>query len=167
MYDEFIEDFHKAAVPFLDPEVYGRSIYENSSFIASSKNPNTRFHGKGFVARLSGSTVEFIHMWSLMMFGLHPFSVKEGELQLTFAPVIPDYLIGDDLSVSAVFLGSTQVIYHLAKQKDHIPGAYEIRESVLYEKDGGCRKITGATITGADAAAVRDGKVERIEVMIG
>lgn len=167
MYDEFIEDFHKAAVPFLDPEVYGRSIYENSSFIASSKNPNTRFHGKGFVARLSGSTVEFIHMWSLMMFGLHPFSVKEGELQLTFAPVIPDYLIGDDLSVSAVFLGSTQVIYHLAKQKDHIPGAYEIRETVLYGKDGGCRKITGATITGADAAAVRDGKVERIEVMIG
>ena len=105
-------------------------------------------------------------MWSLMMFGLHPFSVKEGELQLTFAPVIPAYLIGDDLSVSAVFLGSTQVIYHLAKQKDHIPGAYEIRETVLYEKDGGCRKITGATITGADAAAVRDGEVERIEVMI-
>ena len=54
MYGEFFEDFHKAAVPFLDGEVYGRSIYENSSFIASSKNPNSSFHGKGFVARLSG-----------------------------------------------------------------------------------------------------------------
>ena len=46
MYEEFFADFHKAAIPFLDPQVYGRSIYENSSFIASSKNPNRAYHGK-------------------------------------------------------------------------------------------------------------------------
>ena len=65
----FFEDFKKVAVPFLDAKTYGRSIYENSSFIASSKNPNESYHGKGFVARLSGSTIEFISMWKLMMFG--------------------------------------------------------------------------------------------------
>ena len=27
MYDEFFADFHKAAIPFLDEKVYGRSIY--------------------------------------------------------------------------------------------------------------------------------------------
>ena len=45
LYQQFKEDFHKAAVPFLDPEVYKRSIYENSSFIVSSKNPDPSLHG--------------------------------------------------------------------------------------------------------------------------
>ncbi|MCM1040743.1 MAG: hypothetical protein NC434_15610 [Ruminococcus sp.] len=166
MYQEFIEDFHKAAIPFLDPEVYGRSIYENSSFIASSKNPNVHFHGKGFVARLSGSTVEFIHMWSLMMFGLHPFTVENGQLQLAFAPVLPSYLIGEDKTVSAVFMGSTQVVYHLAEQKDYVPGGYEVREIVLCGSDGNCRTITGGILMRADAEAVRDGKFDKIEVTI-
>lgn len=37
LYEEFLEDFHHAAIPFLDERQYGRSIWENSSFIASSK----------------------------------------------------------------------------------------------------------------------------------
>ena len=42
-------------------------------FIASSKNPNESIHGKGFVARLSGSTIEFISMWKLIFFGRNLF----------------------------------------------------------------------------------------------
>ncbi|PAM92997.1 hypothetical protein B4N84_20275, partial [Flavobacterium sp. IR1] len=52
LYDEFYEDMKQALIPFLDPEMYGRSILENSSFIASSANPNVDLHGKGFVSRL-------------------------------------------------------------------------------------------------------------------
>lgn len=166
MYQEFIGDFHKAAVPFLDPEVYGRSIYENSSFIASSKNPNVHYHGKGFVARLSGSTVEFIHMWSLMMFGLHPFTVKDGKLALTFAPVLPAYLIGDGKQVEAVFLGKIPVCYHLAEQKDYLPGNYEVTEIELICSNGERKKIEGGVLEEDLAKAVRDGEIERMEVWL-
>lgn len=166
MYQEFIGDFHKAAVPFLDPEVYGRSIYENSSFIASSKNPNAHYHGKGFVARLSGSTVEFIHMWSLMMFGLHPFTMQSGKLTLTFAPVIPAYLIGDDRQVEAVFLGKIPVCYHLAEQKDYLPGNYEVTEIELICSNGERKKIEGGVLEEDLAKAVRDGEIERMEVRL-
>ena len=166
MYREFIDDFHKAAIPFLDPDVYGRSIYENSSFIASSKNPNAHYHGKGFVARLSGSTVEFIHMWSLMMFGLHPFAVKDGKLSLTFAPVLPAYLIGDEKRVKATFLGKIPVCYHLTEKKDHIPGSYEVAEVVLTGQDGGQEKIQGGVLEEDRAMSVRDGKIVRIDVVL-
>ena len=109
MYEEFFEDFHKAAVPFLDPEVYGRSIYENSSFIASSKNPNEKYHGKGFVARLSGSTIEFISMWKLMMFGKNVFTMKNAELAFMPRPAIPQYLVSEDGKVTTTLLGEIEV----------------------------------------------------------
>ncbi|MCM1387386.1 MAG: cellobiose phosphorylase [Bacillus sp. (in: Bacteria)] len=166
MYREFTDDFHKAAVPFLDPEVYGRSIYENSSFIASSKNPNAGFHGKGFVARLSGSTVEFIHMWSLMMFGLHPFTIKDGKLTLAFSPLIPAYLIGDEKRIEAAFLGKTKVVYHLAEKKDYIPEEYEVKQMQLCDKAGGKRIVEGGVLSEKDAEAVRSGAIDCIEVTI-
>ncbi|MCM1146024.1 MAG: hypothetical protein NC407_15115, partial [Lachnoclostridium sp.] len=160
------DDFHKAAIPFLDPEVYGRSIYENSSFIASSKNPNAGFHGKGFVARLSGSTVEFIHMWSLMMFGLHPFTIKDGKLTLAFSPLIPSYLIGDEKRIEAAFLGKTKVIYHLEEKKDYIPEQYEVKRMQLCDKAGGRRTVEGGVLLEKDAEAVRSGGIDCIEVTI-
>ena len=166
MYREFIDDFHKAAIPFLDPDVYGRSIYENSSFIASSKNPNTGFHGKGFVARLSGSTVEFIHMWSLMMFGLHPFAVKGGELTLTFSPLIPSYLIGEEKRIETTFLGKTKVIYRLAEKKDYLPGEYEVTLIQLYDAAGKEQNVEGGTLSGKAAEALRSGEIEKVEIMI-
>ena len=60
LYQQYIGDLYKAAIPFQDEERYGRSILENSSFLASSANPDESIHGRGFVARLSGSTVEFM-----------------------------------------------------------------------------------------------------------
>ena len=49
---EFYDTITRALIPFLDPNMYGRSTLENSSFIASSVNPNPDIHGRGFVARL-------------------------------------------------------------------------------------------------------------------
>lgn len=167
MYKEFFEDFRKAAIPFLDSEVYGRSIYENSSFIASSKNPNSSCHGKGFVARLSGSTVEFLNMWIIMMFGRHPFSVQEGELTLRLAPVLPAYLLEDNGEVEAVFLGETRVVYHIREKKDYIPGEYQITEYALTYRNGDRLSVSQPVIVGKAAQDVRDGAVEEIHVTIG
>lgn len=161
MYKEFAEDFHKAAIPFLDPEVYGRSILENSSFIASSKNPNKAYHGQGFVARLSGSTVEFLQMWILMMFG-KLFTYENGELQLTFAPALPAYLVGEGKRVEAVLLGDTKVVYETAENKDYFPGEYKITSLELQYKDGSSYKAAAEVLTGSVAEDVRNGKVAQI-----
>lgn len=167
MYEEFFTDFAKAAVPFMDPEVYGRSILENSSFLASSANPNSKIHGKGFVARLSGSTIEFISMWKLMMFGAAPFSMKEGQLTFTPQPAIPAYLIGEDQTVEATLLGTTRVIYHLEQKKDYIPGQYECKKVRIAFKNGGKAEVTDHRITGKMAQDIRNGKVDSIEITLG
>lgn len=166
MYKEFFEDFHKAGIPFLNPEVYGRSIYENSSFIASSKNPNSSCHGKGFVARLSGSTVEFLNMWIIMMFGARPFERKDGELVLQLQPALPAYLLEENGGVEAEFLGETTVIYRFGEKKDYIPGEYRITGYELQYKDGSTLRTSAGEIVGKPAQDVRDGMVEKIWVTI-
>ena len=166
LYPEFAEDFHKAVIPFLDEETYGRSVLENSSFIASSKNPNKKIHGKGFVARLSGSTIEFMNMWKIMMFGKRPFVVCDGQLNLKLQPTIPAYLIGDDKEVSAMLLGKTKVTYHLAEKKDYFPGTYRITEMQLAYKNGSEATVNADRLGEELAGAVRDGEVSSIVVTI-
>ena len=164
MYKEFADDLKTAAVPFLDPDVYGRSILENSSFIASSVNPNTAVIGKGFVARLSGSTVEFLSIWKRMMFGNDPFIYEDGEIKLNLAPVIPEYLVGDDLKVTAKFMGSTIVNYHLNEKRAYIPGSYRITGVQGRYKDG--RIFKGPGLSCVDAKALRDGEIDCINLFL-
>ena len=110
------EAFHEAArtalVCNLDPYAYGRSILENDSFICSSAFYDESRQGRGYYARLSGSTAEFVHLWLLMVIGGRPFrtgsrpsgeadgrSTRHGSdrdcadsksaLQLVFEPAIP------------------------------------------------------------------------------
>lgn len=166
MYQEFFEDFYKAAVPFLNPEVYGRSIYENSSFIASSKNPNKKYHGKGFVARLSGSTVEFISMWKLMMFGKSVLSVVNDELCFTPRPCMPQYLIPEDATVSATLFGKTEVVYHFANRRDYIPGEYEIVSMSFVYANGSVATVHGEYTGERQARDIRDGLVKKIMIEI-
>ena len=165
LYKEYFEDFKNAAVPFLDPDVYGRSTFENSSFIASSANPDTRIHGRGFVARLSGSTAEFLQMWTLMMFGKTPFAMTENGLTVTFAPALPEYLIPDDGVVEAKFIGSTLVTYKFPAKKDYIPGEYSVGKVAVTWKDGSVTEYAGC-ICGKDAEAVRNANAESIVVEI-
>lgn len=167
MYAEFFEDFHQAAVPFLDPEVYGRSIYENSSFIASSRNPDERIHGKGFIARLSGSTIEFISMWKLLMFGRHVFTVKKKELVFSPQPALPAYLIPEDGVVEATLLGETAVVYHMGEKRDYIPGQYTVKRMHFTYKNKNEADVDAACVAGKLAEDVRGGKMERIDIWIG
>ena len=46
LYGEFYEDFKAALIPFQDPERYGRSPIENSSFLVSSAHPDESLHGE-------------------------------------------------------------------------------------------------------------------------
>ena len=162
LYKEFIEDFRTCAVPFLDPVVYGRSTTENSSFIASSANPNPKIHGKGFVARLTGSTAEFIDMYEVMMFGKTIFSYSESE-GLIFAPkpLIPAYLIGDDLAISTTLLGKTKVTYKLPSRKDFIPGTYSVTGISIDNK-----LYAGSYISGDDVEFIRSGLAKTIEITL-
>lgn len=166
MYREFFDDFQNAAIPFLDPEIYGRSIYENSSFIASSKNPNEKIHGKGFVARLSGSTIEFISMWKLMMFGKNVFTLKNGELTFAPVPAIPEYLIAEDKTVEAALLGEIAVEYRMQEKKDYIPGEYRIESMHFIYKNKSEIDINADQIGGKPAEDIRARRVERIRVYL-
>ena len=162
LYREFIDSADTALVPYMDPEVYGRSIYENVSFIASSANPNPAFHGRGFVARLTGSTIEFLSMWQLMFFGKTPFTLDAdtGALTLQFAPMLPARLIPENGQVSAMFLSSTRVTYVIPGAGDLIPGTYQTEK---IEMDG---KTYGSVLSGADALLVREGKAKHITVYL-
>lgn len=86
LYDVFYEEIQTNLVCFMNPEVYGRSTLENSSFIASSLNPNPKVHGQGFVSRLSGSTAEMLSIWQYMMFGARLFNFDEQHQELVFSP---------------------------------------------------------------------------------
>lgn len=135
LYDEFFAEIATGLVPFMDSAVYARSPLEAASFIVSSAFPDKKLHGQGFLARLSGSTAEFLSMWTIMFAGPQPFSLDiDGNLQLSFQPILPGWLFpentatnngGDAVAaasssstVSFTFLGDIQVTYNNPSRKD-------------------------------------------------
>ncbi|EFB74551.1 hypothetical protein SUBVAR_07206 [Subdoligranulum variabile DSM 15176] len=66
LYHRFFAAFCDAAVPFLDPAVYGRSPLENVSFLGSSVNPDPAARGRGFVARLIPADGDVVAMKSVL-----------------------------------------------------------------------------------------------------
>ncbi len=106
--------------------MYGRSILQNSSFIASSAHEDKNLHGQGFVARLSGSTAEFLHMWLVMNMGLKPFALDDqGSLTLRFDPLLPSWLFTDKAqgefkahTYSFKLFAKIMVTYHNPSLKD-------------------------------------------------
>ncbi len=166
LYEEYFDDFKNGLIPFLEEKMYGRSILENSSFLASSANPDKKIHGKGFVARLSGSTAEFVHMWQIMMFGHKPFRYEGEELHLALEPILPEYLIGEDGVIKATFLGTIPVSYQLAEKKALIPGTYQVEGYTLQYQDGETTQILASKLPKKESLDVREGKVKSIGVSI-
>jgi hypothetical protein len=118
LYEAFFENIRYVMPPFLDPAIYGRNQLENSSFIASSANPDESLHGRGFVARLSGSTAEFLNMWFLMMVGKEPFTMDQRGLKLQLAPKLPAWMFDVNDQVQFQFLGCCHVTYYNPKRVD-------------------------------------------------
>jgi hypothetical protein len=164
LYDEFFEDFKNTLVPFFDPKVYQRSPLENSSFLVSSAHPDKSLHGAGFVARLSGSTAEFLSVWNIMMAGKAPFFVENGVLCLKFAPILPDWLFTADGEISYKFLGCCAVTYHNPQKLDTFKtGVSPVRMKIHYN-DGMILEIDGNTLSAPHAESVRSGHVTRIDI---
>lgn len=162
--EEFFAELRTSLIPFLDPAVYGRSTLENSSFIATSVNPDPDTHGRGYVARLSGSTAEFLSMWMTMMAGKHVFRVHDGQLRLMLNPLLPGWLFDDRGEVSFRFLGTTDVVYRNPQKKDtYGPDAAAIRRLTVLKQDGAEQVIDGPNIDGPLAEDIRSGAVRRIE----
>lgn len=167
LYDEFFEDMKHAFIPFLSPQTYGRSILENSSFIASSRNPDPAVHGRGFVSRLSGSTTEVLSMWIHLFYGPQFFKYAEGALELSFSPRLPGWLFDQSGKISAQFLSSCKVTYFNPKRLNTYGecGA-KIKSIELLLPNGETMKIEGGSIKGEHAEKIRDGAIPEIKVYL-
>jgi hypothetical protein len=168
LYEEFYEDLQRVLICFQDPAVYGRSPLENSSFLVSSAHPDESLRGGGFVARLSGATAEFLSMWSIMMFGEHPFFVQDGELCLAFQPVLPGWLFDDAGTVMFTFLGGCRVIYHNPEKRNTFEaGGLKPYRITLHPRDDRVIELYGHVIGAPYAEMVRAGGIEAVHVFFG
>jgi len=166
LYEQFFAELPKNLVPFMDPAVYGRSPLENSSFIVSSVHPDESLHGTGFVARLSGSTAEFLSMWQLMMSGPQPFIVKDGELQLALCPALPGDWFDADGKLSFRLLGKTEVTYHNPSRRDTF-GGLEAEKTVLRLISGETVEFPGGIVPAPYAQSLREGQVAALDMYFG
>ncbi len=163
LYTEYFEAFEKHLPAFMDPDIYGRSPLENSSFIVSSVHPDKTYHGRGFVARLSGSTAEFISMWVFMTAGSRPFKVMNNLLVLEISPVLPGWLFKQDGTFSFRFLGTCMVTVHNPNRVNtYDPGMSIVK--IRLQTDGQTIEMRGARIEGSLAEQVRSGEIELIEL---
>ena len=157
-------------VAFQDPEVYGRSPFENSSFIASSRFPDPRVHGTGFVARLSGSTAEWISIVFHMALGPQPFLWKDDQLRFEPAPTLAQWLFtkkaegGFEKDTFGVKLfGKTWIVYENPARRDTYAGKglRPVRYSLRYE-DGREAVHEGKSLPDRPARDLREGKLTRV-----
>ena len=166
LYHEFWEALKDALIPFQKPEVYGRSILENSSFLASCVNPDPNVHGRGFVARLSGSTVEMLSMWIQMFWGKKGFFMENGYLSMTLNPILPDWMFNCDDIASFTLLKHTKIVYHNLLRKNTY-GSKAVKVVRMEVQSGSVKHlIEGDTLSGELAEAVRNGKVEQIDAFL-
>jgi hypothetical protein len=187
--DEFWRDAETALVPFMDPEVYGRSTLEGASFIVSSAYSDARQHGRAFQPRLSGITAEFLHMWIIAVAGTEPFQLSHaGTLELALAPRLPGRLFTEravrrryhdfddgwqDIRVpknSFAFklLNRALVVYDNPDRRPTYGdrGVQPIRYLIQY-RDGHLESVDGSTVPMPHSEAIRRGDVRRIDVLLG
>jgi hypothetical protein len=165
LYAEFFAALRQALPPFLAAETYGRSPLENSSFIVSSAHPDPNLHGRGFVARLSGVTAEFLSMWTTMMAGRQPFFVQDGQLHLALQPALPGWLFDEQNQLSFRFLGHTTVTVHNPAGLDTWQASPS--RTVLTPTNGEALELPDAIIGPPYAAMVRSGQFETIHIYFG
>ncbi|MFA4906495.1 MAG: cellobiose phosphorylase [Candidatus Margulisiibacteriota bacterium] len=161
MKDEFFSEFKNLLVPFMSPKKYKRSIFENSSFIASSAHPNRTIHGRGFYARLSGASAEFIDIWLRMTTGKNIFFLDQGKLCFKLNPILPAWLF-DRGKFSFTLLGSIETTYLNPKKKN---GVSPISYKLTFE--GKEVDIDGPVITEPYATLIRERKVKKICCLLG
>jgi hypothetical protein len=165
LYEQFFAEIKTGLVPFMDNERYGRSLVEAASFIVSSAFPDESLHGAGFLARLSGSTAEFLSMWAIMFAGHNPYIINaDGALCLQFLPVLPGWLFTEDTkTVSFTFMGHTTVTYHNPNRIDTWTSTP--KSATLVTDDGSVENAPNAVFVGDVVVnLVRNQQVKTIDV---
>lgn len=181
LYEEFFRDFAKCCVCYFDPQTYGRNILENSSFVVSSAHPDKNLWGKGFVARLSGATVELLDIWTHLCMGSAPFSVNEkGGLCIKFRPILkaamfttkPEKAVFNGKTIEIekdcfafVLFSSVLVVYHNPMRKDTFSPKCDI-EKTSVTSQGKTVSCAGGSINSNLSQAVRSGQAERVDVYL-
>lgn len=160
LWQEFYHEIKTHGIPFLDPEVYGRPTYENSSFLASSRNPDPEVVGQGFVARLSGSTIEAISMWQMLFVGKEWFKLKDGQLYFSFEPNLAKEWFDEEDKVSFTFLSGTKVTYHNSKRQDLFVASRPQIEEMIVDKI----RWTEPFFVGEDAERLRKGEYKEVQI---
>jgi len=164
MHEEFFADLKTGLPAFLNPETYGRSPLENSSFIASSAHPDPDLHGNGFVARLSGATAEFLSLWVRMTAGPRPFRMNGDALVLELRPALPGWLFREDGTFSFCFLGSCDITYHNPERKDTFAPGITIKRIRIVPCTKEPFEVEGGTVPPPYAAMVREGEIKTMDI---
>jgi hypothetical protein len=166
LYDEFYSEMKGGGMlPFMDPNVYGRSLMECSSFIASSAFTDPSVVGRGFLARLSGSTAEFLSIWKLMFMGPNPYFLNdEGKVEMQLIPALPFWFFDDKdtpgktdddgiFIVSFKLFSSIPVTYHNTLGTDLFdvsPKSY-----IVTMEDGSTAEVDGSSVPTELAIQIR------------
>mmetsp|Transcript_19121 Transcript_19121/g.31682 ORF Transcript_19121/g.31682 Transcript_19121/m.31682 type:complete len:1223 (-) Transcript_19121:156-3824(-) len=166
LYEEFFDEMRGGGMmPFMDPDVYGRSLMECSSFMASSAFPDPSMHGRGFLARLSGSTAEFMSMYKLMFLGPEPFFLNDsGDVEMKLVVALPEWLFEDEenagtrddddnLTINFMLFGKIPVTYHKSVDGDLF--GVNAKGYLIKMKDGSAVHVDGPSIPTDTAIAIR------------
>ncbi|KAI2505669.1 hypothetical protein MHU86_8727 [Fragilaria crotonensis] len=133
--------------------------------MASSAFPDPSMHGRGFLARLSGSTAEFMSMWKLMFLGPELFFLNDvGEVEMKFVVAIPSWLFEDDenpgtrddngdLTINFKLFGTIPVTYHNSEGGDLF--GVNAKGYLIKMKDGSAAQVDGPSVPSATALAIR------------
>ena len=182
--DQFYAEMERLLVAFRDPNQYKRNPVENSSFLVNSGfSVDPRQHGRGCVARLSGSTVEFLQLWTLLFFGSVPFTIDAGALCFQPRPILAEAMFSTKTqsvklfgveetlpadSAACALFGSTLVVYQNPRRRNTYgeqavqPVAYH-----LTDHDGRVLRIENGAVSGETAADIRRNRFRRIDVLLG
>ncbi|MCR3906438.1 MAG: cellobiose phosphorylase [Tenericutes bacterium] len=164
LYEEFFEEIKTNYTCFMDPKVYGRSPIENSSFLATSSNPDPKKHGQGFVSRLTGSTAEVLSMWRYMFFGKQLFTLENGALCFTLSPKLPKTFF-EEGKIEVRLFNKTTITYHLLDQIDTYDSKAYVEKMTLHKNNEVC-EVQGSKVIGKWTKDIREGNVFKINVYI-
>jgi len=181
--EEFYSQIEQLLVAFRDPMEYGRNPVENSSFLVSSGFAiDPRQHGRGCVARLSGSTVEFLHLWTHLFLGATPFVFEEGRLLFRPAPVLSKTFFSTNEqcanpfgfeetlpagSAACALLGAILLVYINPERQDTFgDAAVKPCRYLLHGRDGSVQTVEGRHLEGQAAEALRLGHFRRVDLVL-
>ncbi|MFA6801656.1 MAG: hypothetical protein WCR19_06070, partial [Acholeplasmataceae bacterium] len=163
-YDNFYELMKTNFTCFMDPKIYGRSPIENSSFIATSNNPDPRKKGQGFVSRLSGSTAEVLSIWQYMFFGPQMFYIENEKLYFELKPKL-DPLFFIDGKLETTLFGHIKCIYYYDGNCPTYDKKVKVNQMIMYHSDGRVESF-GYRVSENWAKDVRNNHILKIEVYI-